>query len=140
MSEDTTRNLPSSFEERVLSELAAINARMGSMETRMTSMETRMTSMETRMTSMETRMISMENRMDSMENRMSSMETRLTSLEDKVDERLRETRPIWEGVLAQLKEINNRLDLLSRQFKTFLQDLSELRARVERLEENQPSG
>ncbi len=96
MSEDTTRNLPSSFEERVLSELAALNARMG------------------------------------------SMEARLTSLEEKVDARLRETRPIWESVQAQLKVIDNRLDILSRQFKTFLQDLSELRARVERLEDSQP--
>jgi len=106
---------------------------MISMETRMDSMETRMDSMENRMSSMVTRMISIEHRMD-------SMEARLTSLEDKVDERLRETRPIWEGVLAQLKVIDNRLDILSRQFKTFLQDLSELRARVERLEDSQPSG
>ena len=78
--------------------------------------------------------------MSSMENRLDSLETRLTSLEEKVDERLRETRPIWESVQAQLKAIDNRLDLLSRQFKTFLQDLSELRARVERLEDSQPSG
>lgn len=96
MSEDTTRNFQPSFEERVLSELAAINTRMGSMETR-----------------------------------LDSLETRLTSLEDKVDERLRETRPIWESVQAQLKEIDKRLDILSRQFKTFIQDLSELRARRE---------
>jgi hypothetical protein len=61
-------------------------------------------------------------------------------LEDKVDTRLRETQPIWEGIQAQLKVIDNRLDILSRQFKTFLQDLSELRARVERLEDSQPSG
>jgi hypothetical protein len=32
MSEDPTRNLPASFEERVLSELAAINARLPSLE------------------------------------------------------------------------------------------------------------
>jgi len=147
MSEDTTRNLPSSFEERVLSEFAALNARMGSMETRMGSMETRMSSMETRMSSMETRMDSMETRMDSMEARMGSMETRmgsmesrLTSLEDKVDARLRETRPIWESVQAHMKEIEKQLDILNRQFKRFIQDLFELRARVERLEDSQPTG
>ena len=96
MSEDTTRNLPSSFEERVLSELAAINSRMG------------------------------------------SLETRLTSLEDKVDARLRETRPMWEAVQAQLKEIDKRLDTLNRQFKTVLQDSYDLRIRVEKLEDSQP--
>jgi septal ring factor EnvC (AmiA/AmiB activator) len=98
MSEDTTRNLPSSFEERVLSELAAI-------------------------------------RQEAVQ-----QNARLTSLEEKVDARLRETRPMWESVQAQLKGIDNRLDILSRQFKTFLQDLSELRARVERLEDSQPTG
>ena len=112
MSEDTTRNFQPSFEERVLREFAALNARMGSME----------------------------NRMDSMENRMNSMEARLTSLEEKVDARLRETRPMWEGVQAQLKGIDNRLDLLSRQFTRFIQELFELRARVEKLEDSQPTG
>ena len=102
MSEDTTRNLPSSFEERGLAELSSMRAEFS--------------------------------------RRFDSLETRLTSLEDKVDARLRETRPMWEAVQARLKEIDNRLDILSRQFKTFLQDLSELRARVERLEDSQPSG
>jgi chromosome segregation ATPase len=119
MSEDTTRNLPSSFEERVLSEFAALNARMGSMETRMDSMETRM---------------------GSMESRMGSMESRLTSLENKVEARLRETRPIWESVQAHMKEVEKQLDILNRQFKRFIQDLFELRARVERLEDSQPTG
>jgi uncharacterized protein YoxC len=90
MSEDPTRNLPSSFEERVLSELAAINAR-------------------------------------------------LTSLEEKVDTRLRETRPIWEGVQTQLKGIEKQLDDLNRQFKTLIQDSFNLRVRVEKLEDNQPT-
>jgi chromosome segregation ATPase len=117
MSEDTTRNFQPSFEERVLNELAAINSRMGSMENRMGSIE---------------------NRMDSMENRMGSIETRLTSLEDKVDARLRETRPIWEAVQAQLKEIEKQMINFNRQFKMLLQDLFDLRGRVEKLEDSQP--
>ena len=90
MSEDPTRNLPSSFEERVLSELAAINAR-------------------------------------------------LTSLEEKVDMRLRETRPIWEGMQNQLKGIEKQLDDLNRQFGTLIKDSFNLRVRVEKLEDNQPT-
>jgi chromosome segregation ATPase len=112
MSEDTTRKFHPSFEERVLSEFAALN----------------------------TRMDSMENRMGSMETRMDSMESRLTSLEDKVDAKLRETRPIWESVQAEVKEIAKQLDLLNRQFTRFMKDLFEVRARVERLEESQPTG
>ena len=117
MSEDITRNFQPSFEERVLSELAAINSRMGSMETRMGSLETRM---------------------DAMWTRMGSMETRLISLEDKVDARLRETRPMWEGVQAQLKDIVVKLETLDRKFNTLIKDSFNLRVRVERLEDGQP--
>ena len=42
--------------------------------------------------------------------RLDSMDARLTTLEEKVDRRLQETRPIWEAVLEQLKEVNARLD------------------------------
>ncbi len=80
MNEDTTRNLPS-FEERVLSELAAIRAETSALNTRMASVETRLT----------------------------GVETRLTTLEDKVDSRLRETRPIWEGVVLKLNAIEKLL-------------------------------
>ena len=130
MSEDTTRNFPASFEARVLSELAAINTRMGSMETRIGSIETRIGSIETRMDSIETRM-------DSIETRMDSMDARLASLEEKVDARLRETRPIWESVQAQLKEIEKQLVNFNRQFKTLIQDSFDLRSRVEKLEDGQ---
>ncbi len=70
--------------------------------------------------------------------RMGSLETRLTSLEDKVDARLRETRPIWEGVQAQLKEIEKQMIKFNRQFKMLLQDIFDLRGRVEKLEDSQP--
>jgi hypothetical protein len=32
---------------------------------------------------------------------------RLDALEEKVDKRLQETRPIWESMLAELKEVKN---------------------------------
>lgn len=37
---------------------------------------------------------------------------RLIKLEEKVDERLRETRPIWEAVLARLDSIESRMNTL----------------------------
>ncbi len=48
-------------------------------------------------------------RFDAMANQLSDMNTRLTALEQKVDARLRETRPIWEGVLERLTAIELRL-------------------------------
>ena len=105
MSEDPTRNLPpTSFEERVLSELSAIRQEISQQGIRLT-----------------------------------SLENRLTTLEEKVDARLRETRPIWEGVQQRLTEIEASLKEVSRHLKTLVNDSFKLRARVEELEDNQPA-
>lgn len=58
-------------------------------------------------------------RLDSIDTRLNSMDTRLGTLEEKVDRRLQETRPIWESVLAQLKEVNTRLIRVEDENKDF---------------------
>lgn len=65
--------------------------------------------------------------------RLTSVEGRMTSLEEKVDARLRETRPIWEGVLARLTAIESEMPRLggiekelarmNRQFRSFVADI-----------------
>ncbi len=123
MSQDLTQNLPNSFEERVLAEFAALNNRLTSLDDRMTSLEGRMTSIEARMTSLEDRVL--------------SIDTRLISLEDKVDARLHETRPIWEGVLQRLTEIEKNLSTLTRHFQTMVREEFDLRSRIQKLEDDQ---
>ena len=81
----------------------------------------------------------MDARFDRMEARFNAMDARLTTLEDKVDARLRETRPIWEGVQERLTEIEASLKEFNRHLKTLVNDSFKLRARVEELEENQPN-
>ena len=56
--------------------------------------------------------------------RFDNLDGRLTALEDKVDSRLRETRPIWEAVQAQLGDVQtqlgdvkNRMEGLEKDFK-----------------------
>ena len=51
--------------------------------------------------------------------RLASIDERLARLEDKVDRRLQETRPIWESVLEQLKEVNARLTRVEAENKDF---------------------
>lgn len=51
--------------------------------------------------------------------RFDSIDARLNALEEKVDRRLQETRPIWEGVLAELKEVNRRLTAVENEQKDF---------------------
>jgi predicted nuclease with TOPRIM domain len=146
MSEDLTQNLPNTFQNRVLAEFAAmrqefagLNSRMTSLEDRMTSIEGRMTSLEDRLTSVEGRLTAVENRLVSVEDRVLSIDTRLNLLEDKVDARLRETRPIWEGVLERLKNIESELSNLNRQFRSLLADIFQVRVCVEKLEDAQQS-
>jgi predicted nuclease with TOPRIM domain len=124
MSEDLTRNLPNTFQERVLAELGAIRQENAQLSARMISFEDRLTSVE--------------NRLISMEDRVLSIDARLISLEDKVDARLRETRPVWEGVLQRLTEIETGLSTLNRQFKTMIREAFDLRSRVDKLEDSQP--
>src|ERR1041385_2494681 len=126
MSEEITHGLPRrSFEERVLSELSGIRQELTTTNSRLTSVEDKVTTLD---------------------RKVDSLDGRLTSLEDKVDARLRETRPIWEGVLARLTTIEAELPRLggieselarmNRQFRSFVADIFQLRVRVEKLEED----
>ena len=132
MSEEPTQNLSSlSFEERVLAEFAAIRQEFAAQREMIMQLNTRMTSLEDRMTLL-------EGRMTSLEDRVLSIDVRLASLEDKVDARLRETRPIWEGVQQRLTEIEKSVTTISRHFKTMVSESFDLRSRLEKLEDSQP--
>ena len=48
---------------------------------------------------------------------------RLTSLEEKVDRRLKETRPIWEAVRAQIEKLDEK-------FNIFIRDLYDVRGDI----------
>jgi chromosome segregation ATPase len=152
MSEETTRNLTGarSFEERIFAELSTMRAEMSAsradftnrfsaLETRFDRIETRFDTMETRFDRIETRFDTMDTRLGSVEGRLVIVEERLAALDDKVDARLHETRPIWEGVQTRLNEMAATLNDINRQLKTIILDSFKLRVRVERLEEGSPS-
>jgi len=81
------------------------------------------------------RLALLERRMTSLEDRVLSVDSRLTSLEEKVDARLRETRPIWEAVQQRLTEIENGLSTLGHHFKTMVNEEFKLRSRMDKLED-----
>ena len=56
-------------------------------------------------------------RMESFERRMDAFEGRMENLARKVDERLYDTRPIWEQVLAEVKELRQAQVRLSHEFE-----------------------
>jgi predicted nucleic acid-binding Zn-ribbon protein len=41
---------------------------------------------------------------------IAALDQRLTTLEQRVDERLKETRPIWEAVQIQIQRLGEKLD------------------------------
>ena len=84
MSKDLTQNLNGSLEDKVDRLIIAVQ-------------------------SMDSRLEKVEIRLDNFEVRLERLETRLTSLETKVDERLKDTRPIWEAVQAQLSALRESI-------------------------------
>lgn len=50
--------------------------------------------------------------------RSEAVETRLEELENKVEERLKDTRPLWEGVQAQLVELREGQEKLREEVQT----------------------
>ena len=62
--------------------------------------------------SMDSRVQSIDSRVESIDSRVESMDSRLTSLEAKVEERLKDTRPMWEAVQTQLAGLRESQDRL----------------------------
>ena len=116
MNENTTRELPGAtpFEQRVLAEFAALRRDVGTVGQEVGALR------------QEVSVLRQE---------VSTLSTRLTALEDKVDERLRETRPIWEGVLARLIAIETGIKEIRSQMKVLVEDLFYTPARVKDLED-----
>jgi predicted nuclease with TOPRIM domain len=141
VSDNPTRETPDSrsFEERVFARFDALDARMGRFETRLDTLETKVDGLGARLSSL-------ENKVDALGGRLTALEGKVDSLEEKVDSRLRETRPIWEGVLARLtaieselprlRVIESELSRMNRQFRSYVADIFQLRVRVEKLEED----
>ena len=65
---------------------------------------------------------------------IAALDARLTTLEQRVDERLRETRPIWERVEEQLQRITERFEGVLLEFSELRHDLKIYGRRIGNLE------
>ncbi len=55
-------------------------------------------------------------RLGTLEQKVGTLGQTLEALEQKVDERLKDTRPLWEAVQTQLQQINYKLDAINKRF------------------------
>jgi predicted nucleic acid-binding Zn-ribbon protein len=76
----------------------------------------------------------MDARFDVMNTRFDALDNRLTTLEEKVDRRLMETRPIWEAVQAQIRQLDKKFDLVIKDLYEMRVDVRSLDERVTKLE------
>lgn len=121
MSEDTTRQLPSS-EERILKAISGIDERFLEIRAEMNRGFTEMRA-------------EMNERFTAIENEVAAtrraFNTRISALEEQAAERSRETRPIWEELIARVTMIDTKLDVLG-------QDILDQRAEIVMLKKRLP--
>lgn len=91
MSKDLTQNLNGSLEDKIDRLIFAVQ------------------SMDSRLGNVEARLGNVEDRLGKVEDRLGNLEERLGSLETKVEERLKDTRPMWEAVQTQIAEVESSL-------------------------------
>src|SRR5437660_2721303 len=126
MNEDPTRELPKqSFEDRVLAELAALLAEQVATRAGVDAVRAEVDVIRTEQQALRAQVDAIQVQQGAMARNIIGLDERLTSLEEIVDTRLKETRPIWEAVKAQIEKLDEKFDLMIR-------DLYDLRGKVAR--------
>ena len=120
MDDDVTKTIGDkrSFEERVLAHFEAIEARFDAIDERFDAVDERLVAVDARFDKIEARLATIE---ENVGTRFALVDLRFAKLEELVDLRLKETRPIWEGVQFEMRRLNVK-------FEQYVEDLFELRA------------
>jgi len=121
MNEDPTRELPQRrFEEQVLAEFAALRSEGAALGREIAALRSDVAEIRTQQSAMA--------------KNIAGIDKRLTSLEDIVDARLKETRPIWEAVQAQIEKLDQKFDIVIRDLYDVRGDLALHAKRISQLE------
>jgi predicted nucleic acid-binding Zn-ribbon protein len=118
VSEDPTKEFPgaSPFEKRVLAELGALRGEVVDLRGEVGVLRTEVGVLRTEVTEIRTQQIAMAKN-------IAVLDQRLTSMEERVDNRLKETRPIWEAVRSQIEKLDEKFNL-------FIRDLYDIRGDI----------
>lgn len=128
MEEEPTKDLATrAFQKRVLDEFAAVRSEQAAMRSDMTEMRSDIAEMRNDIVEIRTQQAAMAKN-------IGALDHRLTSLEERVDARLKETRPIWEAVQEQLQKLNDKFDILLHEFYEVRADIKNHGRRISELE------
>lgn len=78
-----------------------------------------------------------DNRLANMENKIVDFATQLNNLDEKVENRLHDTRPIWESVLARLDRLETNVETVKADITTIKADVAATKSDQETLKQNQ---
>lgn len=121
MNEEPPKDLATrAFQMRVLDEFAAVRAEQSAMRSDITEMRNDIVDIRTQQAAMA--------------KNIGALDHRLNSLEERVDARLKETRPIWEAVQEQLQRLNDKFDILLHEFYEVRAEIKDHGRRISELE------
>lgn len=107
----------SSFETRVLAELAALHKGEQQILTELAALRVEVKEIRGDVTELRIQQTAMAKN-------IAVLDQRLTSLEEKADSRLKETQPIWEAVKAQIEKLDEKFSIFIRDLYYIRGDLS----------------
>jgi len=102
------------FQKRVIDEFASTRKDIAEIRTDIVGIRTDIVEIRTNVAELRAQQTAMAKNIAALDVRVTSIDGRLTSLEEKVDTRLKETRPIWEMVQVQLQRVVDKFDVVLR--------------------------
>src|SRR5881394_4537708 len=136
MNEDPTRELPQkrSFEEQVLAEFAALRNEVAALGSGVAALGSGVAALRNEVAALRNEVAEIRTQQSAMAKNIAGIDERLTSLEEIVDARLKETRPIWEAVQAQIEKLDQKFDIVIRDLYDVRGDLALHAKRISQLE------
>jgi len=111
MDDKPTQDLATrAFQKRVLDELIALRAGQSDLRNDVTELRSEVTELRSEVTELRSDVTELRTQQAAMAKNIAALDQRWTNLEQRVDERLKETRPIWEAVQIQIQRLGEKLD------------------------------
>src|SRR5438105_14058695 len=140
MHDEPTKDLATrAFQKRVLDKFAAVREEQAAMRKDITEMRGDITGMRSDITEIRNDIVDIRTQQSAMARNVGALDHRLTSLEERVDARLKETRPIWEAVQEQLQRLIERFDLMLHDLYEVRIDVRVHHRRLDEIERRVPS-